>query len=86
MAQEKTLENLEVGDILANLGSTIKWEVVFVTKGGVGISNPASTSPYVYYRTVQYLKNNSINVEKPLSVSERAAKALLEAIGFRVTR
>lgn len=83
MVEERTLENLEVGDIVSK--GTLRHNVMIVTPDSYGLVRQGEGNT-IYCYTYTYLKQNEWTVVKPLSQSEKVAKKLLEAVGFRVTR
>lgn len=83
--KDKTLENLEVGDIIIS-SNGVKLIVVVSMEGAVVVAHVNETTRTTYYYSVKHMIDNGWRAEKPLSIAEGAAKSLLEAIGFKVER
>lgn len=80
---EKTFDNLEPCDVVAINGT--KYVIVQKLGSGYIISGGANGSGCNFYEK-KYMIDQKWKIEKPLTAAEKAAKALLEACGFRVTR
>lgn len=78
----KTLDNLEAGDVVSGQGN--RYTVMLVQ--GEHIIGVIDGSASAYHLRVSKMKELNYMVDKPLNAAEKAAKAILEAVGFKVTR
>lgn len=80
----KSLDNLEVGDIICQ--DNYKYDVLVVDDEFILGSVLDKNGTPVYKWSIDSLEKQGYTIEKPLSTMEVKAKSLLESIGFKVTR
>lgn len=81
----KTLDNLEVDDIV-KATSGEKYRILSVVGNNLLAAKETEENSACYVLRLSRLKEGGWIVEQPLGPAEKAAKTLLEKIGFRVTR
>lgn len=82
---EKTLDNLEVDDIVVAI-SNEKYRILAVVGNNLLAAKETDDNVNCYVLRLSRLKTSGWRVEQPLGPAEKAAKTLLEKLGFKVTR
>lgn len=82
---KREIKDVQAGDVIQPKGSSSRYSVLLRQENlllvGVGAEG---NYPHVY--SVQYLEKSGWTIEVPLTAPQKAAKKMLESLGFTVKR